>query len=161
MPVRLSNAALSRSNLEGQSVPAPDFSSADLDEALLTGTRFPGGNFQQARLRSAGLAWIDWEGANLFGADLTGASFHLGSSRSGLVFNAPAGWGTRTRFYTDEYKEQGFKAPEEIRKANLRRADLRKAKIFETDFYLVDLREALYTPDQEKHLRGCGAILGS
>lgn len=161
MPARLSKAALSRSNLEGQSAREPDFSNADLDGALLSGTRFPGANFRQTRLRNAGLAWIDWEGANLFDADLTGASFHLGSSRSGLVLNAPAGWGTRTGFYTDEYKEQGFKAPEEIRKANLRRADLRKAKILETDFYLVDLRGALYTPDQEKHLRGCGAILGS
>ena len=40
------------------------------------------------------------------------------------------------------YKEQGFKAPEEIRKADLRRADLRGARILETDFYLVDLRGA-------------------
>jgi uncharacterized protein YjbI with pentapeptide repeats len=140
---------------------APGFSRANLQGALLTATRFQGGDFQHANLRGAGLAWVDWEGANLFGADLSGASFQLGSSRSGLVLNAPAGWGTRTGFYTDEYKEQGFKAPEEIRKANLRRADLRTARILETDFYLVDLRDALYLPEQEQHLRACGAILGN
>lgn len=50
------------------------------------------------------------------------------------------------------YKEQGFKAPEEIRKADLRRADLRGARILETDFYLVDLRGALYTTEQAEHL---------
>jgi len=161
LPTRLARAGLMQANLEGQSAEAPDFSAAELTGALLSGTRFPRANFQSAILRNAGLAWIDWSGANLFDADLSGASFHLGSSRSGLVFNAPAGWGTRTGFYSDDLRDQSFKAPEEIRKACLRGADLRKALIFQTDFYLVDVREALYTPDQEKHLRNCGAILGS
>ncbi len=159
LPARFAKAGLMRANLEGQSGEGIDFSAAELTGALLSGTRFPRANFQGAILRDAGLAWIDWEGANLFDADLTGASFHLGSSRSGLVFHAPAGWGTRTGFYTDETKDQSFKPPEEIRKANLRGADLRKAVLFQTDFYLVDVRGALYTPDQEQHLRGCGAIL--
>jgi uncharacterized protein YjbI with pentapeptide repeats len=161
LPARFAKAGLMGANLEGQSGEGLDFSAAELTGALLSGTRFPRANFQGAILRNTGLAWIDWEGASLFDADLTGASFHLGSSRSGLVFNAPAGWGTRTGFYSDEMKDQSFKAPEEVRKANLKGADLRKAVIFQTDFYLVDLRGALYTPDQEKHLRGCGAILGS
>jgi len=161
LPARFAKAGMMHANLEGQSGADLDFSAAELTGALLSGTRFPRANFRGAILRNAGLAWIDWEGANLFDADLSGASFHLGSSRSGLVFNAPAGWGTRTGFYSDEMRDQSFKAPEEIRKANLKGADLRKAVIFQTDFYLVDLRGALYTPDQEKHLRGCGAILGS
>ena len=160
LPARFAKAGLMGANLEGQSGADLDFSAAELTGALLSGTRFPRANFQGAILRNAGLAWIDREGANLFDADLTGASFHLGSSRSGLVFNAPAGWGTRTGFYSDETRDQSFKAPEEIRKANLKGADLRKAVVFQTDFHLVDLRGALYTPDQEKHLRGCGAILG-
>ena len=50
--------------------------------------------------------------------------------------------GSRTGFYTDEYDQQWYKAPEEIRKANLRGADLRGAKIEGFDFYLVDLRDA-------------------
>ena len=107
----------------------------------------------------AGLAHVEWEGANLTHADLTHASFHLGSSRSGLVLSAPASWGTRTGFYTDDLRDQNFKAPEEIRKANLRNADLRGARIEDADFYLVDLRGARYSSEQERHLRSCGAIL--
>ena len=71
-----------------------------------------------------GLADIDWEGACLREADLTGATFHLGSSRSGLVGSPIACEGSRTGFYTDDYDEQTFKSPEEIRKANLSGADL-------------------------------------
>ena len=71
------------------------------------------------------------------------------------------GFGSRTGFYTDDYNEQDFKAPEEIRKANLRGSDLRGAKVEGVDFYLVDLREAQYDSHQEQHFRGCGAILES
>ena len=70
---------------------------------------------------------INWERADLRGADLRGASFHLGSSRSGLVGSPIACEGSRTGFYTDDFNEQDFKAPEEIRKANLCGADLRGA----------------------------------
>ena len=62
-------------------------------------------------------------------------------------------------FYTDDYHDQDVKPAEEIRKANLRGADLRGAQIEGVDFYLVDLRDAKYTPDQAKHLRHCRAIL--
>ena len=72
-----------------------------------------------------GLAEIDWPGADLHDADLHGASFHLGSSRSGLVDSPIACEGSRTGFYTDDYDDQDIKSPEEIRKANLRGADLR------------------------------------
>ena len=60
---------------------------------------------------------------------------------------------------TDDYDEQPFKAPEEIRKANLKGADLRGANVNHVDFYLVDLRNALYSPEQGEHFRRCGAIL--
>jgi uncharacterized protein YjbI with pentapeptide repeats len=105
------------------------------------------------------LAEIDWERADLRGADLTHCTFHLGSSRSGLVGSPIASEGSRTGFYTDEYHEQDFKAPEEIRKANLRGADLRGAELGDVDFYLVDLRDAIYTSEQENHFRRSGAIL--
>jgi uncharacterized protein YjbI with pentapeptide repeats len=156
---RLSGASLVGSHLEGLALEAPDLSGADLADALLTGTRFARADLRGARLAGAGLAQIQWEGADLRDADLSHASFHLGSSRSGLVLHAPASWGTRTGFYAEELREQGFRPPEELRKADLRRADLRGAKIQDTDFYLVDLRQALYTPEQAKHLRASGAIL--
>ncbi len=57
------------------------------------------------------------------------------------------------------FHEQESKSPEEIRKANLCRADLREAEIDGVDFYLVDLRGARYTPAQEAHFRQCGALL--
>lgn len=90
---------------------------------------------------------------------MRGATFHMGSSRCGLVESFIPMEGSRTGFYTDEYLEQDFKAPEEIRKANLRGADLRGAHIEGVDFYLVDLRDAKYDSNQAKHLRQTGAIL--
>lgn len=156
---KLKAARLPGANLEGVELDAPDLSGADLTSAHLTGARFPRANLRGAILVRAGLAQIDLEGADLVRADLTHASFHLGSSRSGLLSGAPASWGTRTGFYTEEFLEQGFRAPEDIRKANLRGVDLRGARIAQADFYLVDLRGARYTSDQERHLRSCGALL--
>lgn len=71
------------------------------------------------------------------------------------------GEGSRTGFYTDEFNEQDYKPPEEIRKANLCGADLRGARINGVDFYLVDLRGAKYTQKQAEHFARCGAILRS
>ncbi len=147
--------------LEGMELFAPNFANADLSKALLTGSVMPNADFTDADLREAGLADIDWEIANLRNADLSGATFHMGSTRSGLVGSTIPMYGSRTGFYTDDYNEQDFKSPEEIRKANLRGADLRGAIIKDTDFYLVDLRDALYDNEQERHFRRCGAILES
>jgi uncharacterized protein YjbI with pentapeptide repeats len=152
-------ARLRKCNLEGMELPGADFEAADLRGAYLTGSIMPKANFQNADLRGAGLADVEWEGVDLRGADLREASFHLGSTRSGLVGSPYPSHGTRTGFYTDDYNEQDFKSPEEIRKANVRGADLRGAKIEGVDFYLVDVRDAQYDPQQEAHLRRCGAIL--
>jgi uncharacterized protein YjbI with pentapeptide repeats len=152
-------ADLTGCDLEGLELPAADFRGADLTGALLTGTSMPDGRLDGARLRQAGLAEVDWERASLRGADLTGATFHLGTSRSGLVGSPIACEGSKTGFYTDDYNEQDFKSPEEIRKANLCFADLRGALLDTVDFYLVDLRGALLDPEQEEHARRCGAIL--
>jgi uncharacterized protein YjbI with pentapeptide repeats len=130
-----------------------------LTGALLTGSSMPRARFDGARLDNAGLAEVDWPGVSLRGAELRGASFHLGTTRNGLVGSPIACEGSRTGFYTDDYTEQDFKAPEQIRKANLCHADLRGADITDVDFYLVDLRHAKYDPEQEEHLRRCGAIL--
>lgn len=148
-------------NLEGMILPGADFREANLHGALLTGSVMPHADFRGANLINTGLADVEWENADLRDANLRGASFHMGSSRSGLVDSPIASLGTRTGFYTDDYNEQDFKSPEEIRKANLRGADLRGANIAGVDFYLVDLRDAVCDASQEEQLRSTGAILES
>jgi uncharacterized protein YjbI with pentapeptide repeats len=156
---RFAAANLSSCDMEEMELPGADFQKANLKQALLTGSMMRGACFDNARLTGAGLADIDWEQASLRGADLRCASFHAGSSRSGRVGSPIACEGSRTGFYTDDYTEQDFKSPEEIRKANLCYADLRGANLDGVDFYLVDLRHALFDRKYEKHLRRCGAIL--
>jgi uncharacterized protein YjbI with pentapeptide repeats len=156
---RFHQADLSRCDLEQMVLPEADFQEATLTGALLTGTIMPRANFRGAILREAGLGEVEWEGADLREADLRGATFHMGSSRSGLLFSPWVSEGTRTGFYTDEFEQVHFRPPEEIRKANLCGADLREARIEDVDFYLVDLRGAKYTPGQRAHFVACGAIL--
>lgn len=156
---RFVEALLTDCDFEAVKLTGADFNRANLFRAYLTGSRMPGANFRSANLCSAGLADVDWEGVDLRYAKLAGASFHLGSSRSGRVDSFVASEGTRTGFYTDDSSEQGFKAPEEIRKANLRGADLRGADVARVDFYLVDLRDAVYDDAQREHFRRCRAIL--
>jgi len=155
---RLEDAIMEGCNLEGAQLPAAHLRGALLDHARLTSVYMPLANFERASLCGARLAHVHWERAQLQHANLAGATFHLGTSRSGMLFSGPSE-GTRSGFYTDEYHEQSFKRPEEIRAANLRGADLRGANVANVDFYLVDLRDALYTPEQEAHFRKCRAIL--
>jgi uncharacterized protein YjbI with pentapeptide repeats len=152
-------AKLVNCDMEFMELGDADFHGAWLEGALLTGTTARAANFEDALLGNAKLADIDWEGVNLCDADLTGATFHLGSTRSGLVGSPLACEGSRTGFYTDDYEEQYFKSPEEIRKANLCGADLRGSKISGVDFYLVDLRGASYDSGQAAYFRSCKAIL--
>jgi uncharacterized protein YjbI with pentapeptide repeats len=154
----LMTANLGAANLEGMTISGARFEQARLQSAVLTGSVMPGATFHRAFLQHARLAEIDWERADLREANLTKVTFHLGSSRSGLVFGEPSE-GTRKGFYTDDFNDQSYRSPEEIRVANLRGADLRGAILRDTDFYLVDLREAHYTPEQEVYFRRCGAIL--
>jgi uncharacterized protein YjbI with pentapeptide repeats/energy-coupling factor transporter ATP-binding protein EcfA2 len=155
----LRGAFLEECDLEYMDLAGVDLRTARLRNALLTGTVLTGADLSGANLRGTGLGDIDLESACLRDADLTGATFHMGSSRSGLLITPIASEGTRTGFYTDESEEEYFKAPEEIRKANLRGADLRGARVVGVDFYLVDLRGALYDAGQEEHFRRCRAIL--
>lgn len=156
---RFERAHLERCHLEGMDLPGALFSRAHLEDAHLTASDMPGARLDGATLRGAKLAEISWERADLRGADLRHAVFHMGSSRGGLVDSVIPCEGSRTGFYTDDYEEQHFKSPEEIRKANLCGADLREARTEDTDFYLVDLRGARYDAAQATHFRRCGAIL--
>jgi uncharacterized protein YjbI with pentapeptide repeats len=95
----------------------------------LTGCNLRGASFAGTCLRGAGLAEIEAENARLRNADLRKVSSHLGTTRSGQVGSPIACEGSRTGFYTDDFEELYFKAPEEVRKANLCGADLRGARI--------------------------------
>ncbi len=156
---RLGGADLRECDMEDMELREIDLHDADLRGAVLTGSRLPAANLRGARLCDAKLAGIDWPGACLRGADLRGVNFHLGTTRSGLVGSPIAGEGSRTGFYTHDDLDRHIRPAEEIRKANLRGADLRGALIGKVDFYLVDLRGARYTPRQAAHLRRCRAIL--
>jgi uncharacterized protein YjbI with pentapeptide repeats len=156
---RFKNAILKEVQLEDVHVERAQFPNADLRRAHLTGSVLPGADFQEADLRAAGLGEIEWEGADLRGANLTGATFHMGSSRSGLVGSPIACEGSKTGFYTDDLEDLNFKHPEEVRKANLRRADLRGVKAGGVDFYLVDLRDAKLDPALRVQALQTGAIL--
>jgi uncharacterized protein YjbI with pentapeptide repeats len=153
------DADLTRCDLEGVKLAGPDFSYATLTAALLTGSVLPRANFERAKLSGAGLADIHWENANLRDADLRYCTFHMGSTRSGLVGSPYPGHGSKTGFYTDDYHDQDYKLPEEIRKANLCGADLRGARLDGVDFYLVDLRDALLDDDALEQVVRTGGIL--
>lgn len=152
-------ATLQSCDLEGLTLPDANFTSANLTGSLLTNSQIPRGNFSHANLSNTGLADIHWPVANLTSANLSRASFHLGSSRSGLVGSLTPSEGSRTGFYTDDAADHHYRPPEEIRKANLTQAILQGANLYHTDFYLVDLRHALYNATQHQHLKATGAIL--
>lgn len=155
----LEAAWLNGANLEDVVWKEARLPKAGLRGAHLTGSRLTAADLSEADLSGAGLGEIDWENADLRNANLTGATFHMGSSRSGLVDSYLASEGTRTGFYTDDLEELYFKSPEEVRKANLRGADLRGAKIDHVDFYLVDLRDAKLDLRQRAQAARTGAIL--
>ena len=152
-------AHLQGANFEDVKWPKSSLRSAKLSQALLTGSDFSSGDLSFADLPATGLAEINWEDVDLRQANLAGATFHMGSSRSGLVDSPYASEGTRTGFYTDDLEELYFKSPEEVRKANLRGADLRGANLANVDFYLVDLRGAKLDPKQRAQASQTGAIL--
>ena len=155
----LERALLLKAVLENVCWPGVVLRHAILRGAYMTGSQLHHADLRWADLTNAGLGDIDWENADLRHAKLTGVTFHMGSSRGGLVFSPIACEGSKTGFYTDDLHEQHFKAPEEIRKANLRGADLRGANIKGVDFYLVDLRYAKLDADQLEYVKSSGAIL--
>ncbi len=155
------DCAMHRCNFENVRAAGIDFDKSDLKNAWFTGSVLRNASFQGANLQHAALGEVDWERADLRGANLSQVTFHFGSTRCGLVDSPYPSHGTRTGFYTDDFDDQPFKSPEEIRKANLRGADLRGAILGQTDFYLVDLRDAQIDPHHIPHLKRCGAILES
>jgi len=155
----LTKAAMSKCDMEGMRLSNVVLNKAWLNDAILTGTTFRDVSLVGCRFHNSKLAEIDWEGCDLRNAHFVNSHFQMGSTRCGKVDSPYPSHGTRTGFYTDEYDEQYFKKPEEIRKANLCDCDLRGAKVTKSDFYLVDLRGAKYDEKQREHFLRCGAIL--
>jgi uncharacterized protein YjbI with pentapeptide repeats len=153
------HADLRRANLGLAQIEGAEFVGANLNGAFLNGLHLRSADCRDAMFVAAAMQQCDLEGMVLQrGAE---ANFHMGSTRSGTLIAPIASEGTRTGFYTDDALEQHFRAPEEIRKANLCGADLRGAIIDNVDFYLVDLRGAHYDATQAAHFRRTGAILDS
>jgi uncharacterized protein YjbI with pentapeptide repeats len=152
-------ANLRRCDFEGVQSADLEFEHANLRGAIFTDSVLRRTSFFGADLRDSGLANSDWVGADLRDADLRGVSFHLGSTRSGLVGSPYPGHGSKTGFYTDDYDNQVFQPPEQIRKANLCGADLRGANVEGVDFYLVDLRGARLDDEAIEHVLCSGGIL--
>jgi uncharacterized protein YjbI with pentapeptide repeats len=146
-------------NLEGVSANKVAFAGGKMSRSVWTGSTLTHCDFSRADLSGAKLAEINWDNCDLREVDFRGATFHMGSTRSGLVGSPYPSHGTRTGFYTDEYDEQYFKSPETIRKASLVGSDLRGAHIKGVDFYLVDLRGAKIDENSRDYLISSGAIL--
>ena len=146
-------------DLEFARITNASFVGSSFSGSYLSGSRMREVDLREVDLSGTGLADIDWQGVDLRNADLSGCAFHMGSSRSGLVGSPYPGHGSKTGFYTDDFDDGWHRPVEEIRKANLSGADLRGANVDNTDFYLVDLRAALYDRRQYEHFLRCDAIL--
>ena len=153
---KLYAAFLSMENMTAADV---DFLDATIPNSDWTGSTMTQCRFQSAEMVGAKMAGINWENCDMRSADMRGVTFHLGTTRSGLVNSPYPSHGTRTGFYTDEFEERYFKSPESIRVASMRGCDLRGANIHHVDFYLVDLRGARYDSSQREQLVSTGAIL--
>ncbi len=173
------HATLSHCDLRGVSIAAANLQAASLDRVTASGVSWDdlhapesrwwgadltGARWQRARLAGASfrdcrLAHVDWQDADLRNTDFTGAIFHLGNARSGLVGSEIACEGSRTGFYTDESFDDQLRDPETVRKANLGGADLRGAKLDGVDLYLVDLRGAKLDDAQREWAKRCRALL--
>jgi uncharacterized protein YjbI with pentapeptide repeats len=155
----LAGALLRRVHLGGVRIDAARLQRVDLTGADLSGSDLPGADLFLANLAGAGLHGVRWRRSDLRGASFAMASFHLGGSGSGVAPGGHPGQGRRTGFYRDARRNLAVRDPDSVRVADLREVNLHGARIDACDFYLVDLRGALYDRAQEEHLRRCGAIL--
>jgi len=155
----LNKANLERAVMDSMSMEHCNLYEATLFEASLTGSRMRETSLLRANLANTKLGEVNWENCDLREAILTGATFHYGSTRAGIVGSPYPSHGTRTGFYSDDREELYFKEPELIRKASLVGCDLRGARFPGVDFYLVDLRGAILDPLQRELLGSAGAIL--
>ncbi|MBL8899190.1 MAG: pentapeptide repeat-containing protein [Planctomycetes bacterium] len=146
-------------NLAGTAILGWSASMTHFTRCDLTRARFPRADLSHTRFTACRMHGIELCGSDLSCADLRGAQFHFGNSRSGLVGSPLASEGTRTGFYADEHRERTFLSPEAVRVADFTHCKLRGAQLEGADFYLVDFRGADLDPEQRAYLQRCRAIL--
>lgn len=132
-------------DLSGQDLQKADFNGQDLSGANLSGANLLLANFKNAILKGADLRDADlrsanFNGADLSGADLTGARVDSASFQeaklakanlAGLVFHMTSLF----RAVLQEANLSGTKGLDDVREANLLRADLRGADLSATAHY--------------------------
>ncbi len=130
----------------------------------LEGVDLTGTSLREARLGGAKLRGCRAHGLVLDGADLrltawSRVSFHVGSTRSGLLVGAPALEGSMTGLYAAEAAVDERLAPDDACAASLRGCDLRWARFEGTSLFKVDLRGARLDPPLREQARRDGALL--
>ena len=167
--IRFCDTHLAQCRFRGSDLENANFEQVVLDDinfencycvsTLFTGSQFHCCSLRSSNLIGAKLGDVIWTDCDLRFIEFAGCQFHYGSTRSGLVGSPYPSHGTRTGFYTDDYDDQQFKRIEDIRKASLQGCNLTGARVEQADFYLVDLRDAIYDENQRRHFESCGAIL--
>lgn len=158
-PATLCQATLRRCHLGELELDGLLAENLELEESDLTGA-----SLREARLGGSKLRGCRAHGLVLDGADLrltawSRVSFHVGSTRAGLLLGAPALEGSMTGFYAAEAAVDERLAPDDACAASLRGCDLRWARFEETSLFKVDLRGARLDPSLREQARRDGALL--
>ena len=144
---------LARLDLDGLAAEGVELERVELTDASLRGATLRASRLWRCRAHGALL-----DGADLRSTSWSEVSFHVGSTRSGLLLGAPPLEGSRTGFYAEAAADERF-APDDARAASLRGCDLRGARFVDTSLFRVDLRGARLDPPLREQARRDGALL--
>ncbi len=158
-PASLRQALLSRCALSALDLSGVIADSARLVGCELSGTRLAGASLVEVALVQCRAHEAVFDDADLRGAVFEGVRFQAGSSRSGLLVGKPALEGSMTGFYVEGTTDDAWAAPESLRQASFRGADLRGATFAATNLFRVDLRGARLERDLREQAREQGALL--
>ncbi len=143
---KLSSADLSFAHLSGADLTGADLSGADLSFAHLSGAKLSDADFSDGDLKGAGLSGVDLCGANLGHADLSGANLtnanliNANLTNANLI-NANLTYANLTYANLSDSNFIGANLTGAHIDGKLNKTDLSFAKIGNTTFSNVDLRE--------------------
>lgn len=170
-PPRLLGIKTGRLNLAGAFLAEADWPEVDLTRCDLSRAIFTRANLEHAQLGDATACGADFASANLQrvflsrvnASDANFVGANLSSARGGKVILESANLSsadlTEARLLGSNLKSSNLKQAI-LRHACLASSDFHNANT-DVDFYLVDLRDALYDLKQRAHFQKCGAILES